>query len=781
MSNVFHLIGIGGIGMSALARILLQKGCVVKGSDATPSPLVDELVSEGAHVWIGHKEEQVFDGTVVYSSAISEQNGEFREAKKLGLQMLHRSDLLNQLMQGKRALQVTGTHGKTTTSALLSSVLLEAGSDPSFVVGGIVQSLKSNGRKGDGSYFVAESDESDGSFLKTPSFGAIVTNCENDHLDYWGSSERLNQGFKTFFSQVQHPEHLFWCCDDARLRSFHPPGFSYGLSKNADLLISTVRSTAKGILFDLCFQGKQYRDIALSLFGEHNALNGAAVFGLCLSLKIDESIIRQAFKDFQGVKRRLELKAEAHGVSCFDDYGHHPTEIITTLKALRSTALEKRLVVLFQPHRFTRTRDLWNDFIASFEEADLVFITDVYSAGETPIEGITAENLAAKMKKGKVVYIPRDQAEVGVAEKLRPFDVLLTLGAGDVTKMGVPILNQYAKLTPKYMVGVLCGGTSSEHAVSLMSAKNIFRALDQTFYSVKNFYISKEGFWDENRFQKISPIMLQELTSCDVVVPVLHGPQGEDGMMQGLLDALDIPYVGCDYRSSALCMNKAWTKQVMSAHQIPVVPYIEMDYVTYKKNPSLLLDRIQEELTYPVWVKSVHLGSSIGVSRATTPEEALKSAELSFSFDDHLIVEQEIKGREIEFAVLGNQSIRIAAPCAILSEGAFYDYEKKYGPEATKVEIPARITFIERQIGSELAEKAYLAAGCKGLARIDFFLDNQGVFWLNEMNPFPGFTAGSAYPKMWEESGLTMKELMNELIILAFEKSRSLARIRIQP
>lgn len=280
MSNVFHLIGIGGIGMSALARVLLQKGYTVNGSDSASSPLVDELVTEGAHVWIGHKEEHVFDGTVVYSSAISEQNGEFREAKKLGLKMLHRSDLLNLLMEGKRVLQVTGTHGKTTTTALLSSVLLEMGSDPSFVVGGIVQSLKLNGRKGEGLYFVAEADESDGSFLKTASFGAIVTNCENDHLDYWGSPDLLHQGFKDFFSQVLHPEHLFWCRDDVRLRSFNPPGFSYGFSNDADLKISNVRAHVQGIHFNISFQGKEYKDIALSLFWRSQRLKWRCSFWL---------------------------------------------------------------------------------------------------------------------------------------------------------------------------------------------------------------------------------------------------------------------------------------------------------------------------------------------------------------------------------------------------------------------------------------------------------------------------------------------------------------------
>jgi UDP-N-acetylmuramate--alanine ligase len=768
-SNQFHFIGIGGIGMSALARILLQQGAQVKGSDIAPSPLIEELIQEGALVWTSHKKSQVLDGTVIYSSAISETNGEFIEAKRRGLKMLHRSDLLDELMREKSPLQVTGTHGKTTTTALLSSVLLEAGSDPSFVVGGVVQSLHSNARKGDGPYFVAEADESDGSFLKTASFGAIVTNCENEHLDYWGSEESLTSGFKTFFSQVKHKEHLFWCKDDPRLCSLNPPGFSYGFSSNADLKISRFRQNEKGIVFDLHFQGKEYKDIFLALFGIHNALNGSAVFGLSLTLQIDEKIIRKAFSGFQGVKRRLEWKGEAHGVCCFDDYGHHPTEIAATLKALRNVSKEKRVVVVFQPHRFTRTKALWNEFIACFEEADLLFVTDIHKAGELPIEGITGERLALSIKKG--IFLPEAEIENGVARSLKPFDVLLTIGAGSVTKWGIPILNKYASFAPKYTVGVLSGGTSSEHEVSLTSAKNIASVLDKTFYTLKHFHISKEGKWD------CAPIP-KELMECDIAIPVFHGPQGEDGMIQGFLDTLQIPYVGCDYRSSALCMNKAWTKQVASAHQIPIVPYIEMDFATYRENRSILVERVRETLTFPVWVKAVHLGSSIGVSRALNFEELLKAADDSFSLDDQIIVEQEIRGREIEFAVLGNEGIRVAAPCAILNGGEFYDYEKKYGSNAVSVEVPAKITEVERQIGEELALRAYKAMNCKGLARVDFFLDRRGVFWLNEINPFPGFTANSGYPKMWEGSGMSQKELMNELIILGFARSRALARIR---
>jgi UDP-N-acetylmuramate--alanine ligase len=743
----YHFIGIGGIGMSALARILLSKGYQVTGSDKNRSPIVDELEKEGAKIFIGHQEENVHAGTVIFGSAIQANNPEFAKAKKLSLPMLHRSELLDLLAQEKKALMVTGTHGKTTTTALLASVLMASDSDPSFVVGGMLQSMKINGRNGQGPFFVAEADESDGSFLKTTPFGAIVTNCENDHLDYWKSEENLNQGFRDFFKLVKRKENLFWCKDDLRLCSLQPEGISYGFSEDADLKILDWKQESIGVVFEIEFQGKKYPEIVLSLFGKHNVLNGAAVFGLCLQLNIPEVAVRQGFKKFSGVGRRLEKKGEAHGVVCYDDYGHHPTEIRATLKALRAKVGERRIVALFQPHRYTRLKGLWNEFVTCFEDADIVVITDVYSAGESPIEGITGENLA---KQVGALY---GESQID----LRPFDVLITIGAGDITNRGIPILQEYEKRAPKLKVGVIEGGRSPEHEVSLVSARNIKQSLDPQFFDLISFFIPKNGDW-------ITPVILENLKSCDVVIPVLHGPEGEDGMIQGFLQTLDIPYVGCDYAACALCMNKAWTKQVTNAHQIPVVPYFEIRRSSYLKNPQKFLEKVQE---FPVWVKAVHLGSSIGVSRATNLEELKKAIALSFSLDDQLIVETEIQGREIEFAVLGNENPKVAEPCEILTQGAFYDYEKKYGPQASRVEIPAQITPLQKKIGTDLAIKAYQAARCKGLTRVDFFIDEKGNFWLNEMNPMPGFTINSGYPKMWEKSGLSQRELLNELIILA--------------
>ncbi|HSX26026.1 MAG TPA: UDP-N-acetylmuramate--L-alanine ligase [Chlamydiales bacterium] len=787
----YHLIGLGGIGMSALARILIQKGHQVQGSDAALSPLLTELQSEGISIQVGHQAEAIHPGTtVVYSSAVKDSNVEVVRAKELKLPLLHRSDLLDQLMKGKKNLLVTGTHGKTTTTALLTAVFLEANLDPSFVIGGILNSLKTNGKAGNGGYFIAEADESDGSFLKTVPFGAIVTNLENDHLDYWGSEEKLDGAFQQFFGLAKDSKNLFWCGDDARLSKLQPKGISYGFSEKAQLRITSFHQTEQGICFDL----NEHTDIALSLLGRHNALNGAAVFGLALSLNIPEEAIRRAFAKFSGTQRRLEKKGEAHKVALYDDYGHHPTEIAATLQALRDHVRERRLVAVFQPHRFTRVRDLFEEYLHCFSQADEVVLTDIYSAGEAPIEGITSAALYTKMREklgARLHFFPRQHLEAGVAQILKPLDVVLTIGAGDVTRAGEPILKQYAERAPKIAVGVICGGTSAEHPVSLMSTRQITQAMDPSVYEIKLFGITKEGDWLagsdvieklENKIRlngtRLTPDILQELLKCDVFLPVLHGPQGEDGMIPGLLDTLQIPYAGCDYRSGAICMQKSWAKQIALLHNVPTPPYFEMDIVSYRKDPSQLLRKIEKELSYPVWIKPVHLGSSIGVYRVNSSQEASKRAEDAFYYDDVVIVEKHIEGRQIEFAILGNEYIRTALPLEILVKGEFHDYESKYGANASPVLIPPSIPELDQKLGKELAEKVYRILGCKGLARVDFFFDRKGHFWFNEINPFPGFTPTSAFPQMWEASGVSRGQINDEMIALAMQRSRRLTEIR---
>lgn len=277
---------------------------------------------------------------------------------------------------------------------------------------------------------------------------------------------------------------------------------------------------------------------------------------------------------------------------------------------------------------------------------------------------------------------------------------------------------------------------------------------------------------------KIPARVLEELSLTDVCFPVFHGPQGEDGMMQGVLDALQVPYVGCDYRSCALCMDKGWTKKIAIMHHIPIAPFFSMTHQEYRANPPSLIDKIAEHLQYPVWIKPVHLGSSIGVSCLSSSEEVLEKAELAFSYDDCILVENHVEGKQIEFGVLGNEYVRVGLPCEILNRGAFVDYAGKYGKTAMPYAIPAEISELDAMVGVDLAKRVYAAAGCQGLARIDFFFDRKGHFWLNEINPFPGCTDTSAFPKIWAAAGVGMEKICDDLIACALQRIRKLQQIR---
>lgn len=440
----FHFIGIGGIGMSALATLLLERGAQVTGSDVASSPRLEQLKAQGATISIGHSAAHLQSPTaVVFSTAVTGENPEIMEAQARAIPFLHRSELLRQLMQGYKALLVTGTHGKTTTSSLLVHLLVHAGYDPSYAVGGMIRSLESNGGSGSGAYFVAEADESDGSFLRSHPFGAIITNIDNDHLDYWKTMETLIAGFSQFATSVSSHEHLFWCGDDDQLRALKLRGFSYGFDESNDLWIKNFTQAGWQNRFDCSFESCDYSEIEIPLVGAHNVLNAAAVFGMGLKLGISEENIRSALRAFKGVGRRAEWQGERRGIAIFDDYAHHPSEIFATLRAIKQAVNKRRVVVAFQPHRYTRTRDCMNEFPAAFESADLLILTDIYAASETPIEGVTHLTLLETIREGSALdvrYTPRSELSSHLAALLQEGDVLVTMGAGDITHVGKEVL-----------------------------------------------------------------------------------------------------------------------------------------------------------------------------------------------------------------------------------------------------------------------------------------------------------------------------------------------------
>lgn len=786
MKTTTHFIGIGGIGMSALARLVLQKGASVTGSDLATTPLTEELKNLGAHVSLGHDKNNLpAKGRIVVSTDIKADNPELSGCDPENHKIIHRSDLLHELMQDQKALLVCGTHGKTTTSSLLATVLTDANQNPSWAVGGIIAQYGTNSALGSGEYFVAEADESDGTHLKYHPYGLILTNLNEDHMSHYKTRAHLLDSFRQFIKQVSSAHHFFWCGDSEGLQELQAPGFSYGFAESNDLKISNFYQEEKHSFFDVEFEGKKYIEVQIPLLGRHNALNASAVFGLAIKLGLQESAIRQGLMKFKGAKRRLDIKSDTRHTLVIDDYAHHPNEIKATLSAIRGAYPERRVIVVFQPHRFSRTKDCFDQFAPSLELADKLFVTDIYAAGEKPIEGVSIETLIKTMPHA--TYVPRGDLVDTLANLMRPFDIVVTLGAGDITKVSEAL----AQKTPrKLKVGCLFGGRSAEHDVSLISAKNVSQSFEEDLFDIEYIGITKKGEWvvgdkardvllkgdswgEPSSFDEI----LKTIQTCDVAFPVLHGTFGEDGTIQGFFEMLNVPYIGCGVESSAIAMNKATTKKLAEWAGIPVADFIDFIDSEWGRDKEIVLSKIRNKLTYPLFVKPVHLGSTFGVVKVKNEKELLGAIQDGLSLDTQFVVEEGIVGREIECSVIGRGSCFVSIPGEICTNGAVYDYESKYGQNAIDVKIQADLTEEQTNQAKSMALAAYRAIGADGFARVDLFLQPDGKFLLNEINPIPGCTRNSLFPKMAENSGLKFSELIVQATALALGRKVKQDRI----
>lgn len=435
--------------MSSLARILLERGAEVSGSDIVASPITESLESMGAKISIGQKAENISPSQiVVFSTDIKSTNPEYQAAVTLKCNMEHRSECLHRLTKGLKVLAVGGTHGKTTTSSLLAWVMEVCKLSPTFAIGGVVKNFLTNGKAGNGPYFVAEADESDGTLAGYHPYGAIVTNIGLDHMNHYLIEENLLDCFRKFFSHVKKKELCFWCGDDERLAAIKPEGISYGFNDKCRLRASNFRQTGWKSFVDLVFEGKTYADVEVSLAGKHNVLNAIAVFGLLIKLGAREPDIREGLKSFQGVGRRCEVKGERNGILFLDDYAHHPTEIQATLCAIRNANPNRRIVAVFQPHRYTRTRDCMGTYGAIFNSVDQVILTDIHAAGEAPIPGVAVDNILNEINQSSAArchYLPREGLSCKLPEFLQKGDVVVTLGAGNITKVGGETLETFVE------------------------------------------------------------------------------------------------------------------------------------------------------------------------------------------------------------------------------------------------------------------------------------------------------------------------------------------------
>jgi UDP-N-acetylmuramate--alanine ligase len=460
-----HFVGIGGIGMSGIAEVLLNLGFDVSGSDLRRSDTTDRLERLGATITVGHSPKNIRDAdVVVYSSAVAKSNQELVEAVKRGIPTIPRAEMLAELMRLKYAITIGGSHGKTTTTSIVASVLAHGGLDPTVVVGGKLKALHSNARLGGSRYIVAEADESDGGFIQLPSTIAVITTIDREHLDFYGDFDAVKEGFVQYANKVPFYGSVIVCIDDQNIRDIMPKikrrKVTYSLSQPADITARIKQRSPQGSTFQVFLQGKPSLEMTLVIPGDHLVQNALAAVAVGLEMNLPIDVIRQGIERFEGVGRRFEIKGTAADVVVVDDYGHHPSEIAATIRAARAS-FARRLFVLFQPHRFSRTQAVAKEFGKCFDGAHKVFITDIYPAGEEPIAGVSADTVIRQVRKHgntDVGYVPSLASMIEeTLNNVRPGDMVLILGAGDITTIGEALLD---RIKAKERLDV--GGTGNE-------------------------------------------------------------------------------------------------------------------------------------------------------------------------------------------------------------------------------------------------------------------------------------------------------------------------------
>jgi len=446
-----HFTGIGGIGMSGIAEVLLNLGYQISGSDVKLSPITERLAAMGARVFEGHAASNIAGArALVVSSAVDELNPEVQEARRISIPVIPRGELLAELMRLKYGIAVAGSHGKTTTTSMTATILNYAGLDPTVVVGGRVGTMGgSNARVGHSDFLVVESDESDGSFLKLAPIIAVVTNVDREHLDHYADLDAIRAAFIEFVNKVPFYGAVIVCLDDANVQGLLPEirrrTITYGTTAQADIEATEITCGPFASDFRLRHRNTDLGTFRLHIPGRHNVLNATAAIAVAMELEVKPDTIREALTTFNGVDRRFQLRGQEHGISVVDDYGHHPTEIRATLDGARQCGF-RRIHVLFQPHRYTRTFHLMDEFARSFHQADSVFLMDIYAASEKPIAGVTAESLVERIRQfghRGVEYVGTlDRGVDALVGAAADGDLVLTLGAGSVYQAGEKVLER---------------------------------------------------------------------------------------------------------------------------------------------------------------------------------------------------------------------------------------------------------------------------------------------------------------------------------------------------
>lgn len=817
MSKHYHFIGIGGIGMGALATLLLKKGCKVSGSDLRENQMVQNLREQGARVTIGHARENISGADfVVFSSAVAPDNPELQEARAKKISVMPRAQLLVDLMQGQTSITVAGAHGKTTTTSMISNMLIKAGLQPTTAIGGMVSSgcAGYHASLGEGKYFVAETDESDGSFLKFSPKYSVITNIDFEHIDYFRDWAGILRAYTQFIGRTARDGLLVACGDDGNLRGMLAqspcPVRTYGFGPDNDLTAQNIVLDANGGQFDCLANGKPLGTIRLQIPGKHNVANALACVALGLHLAIDWNVIRESLGEYTSVQRRFQIKANSGGILVVDDYAHHPTEIKATLAAAWQMG-RKRVIAIFQPHRYTRVQSLWDEMAKSFYGIDYLILTDIYAASEKPIAGITSAKLKERIEQENpcpVVYLDKKDVLRHVVDRAAPGDLIIVLGAGDITyvadelawavqgdKSGgqpQPRVRLAAALADRLpsakgsspsgdlwpwgggnydikqlgRVGVLMGGYSSEREISLKSGTAVAESLKRQGGEVVSIDITVRDK------EKITSLVRSY--NLDVAFIALHGRLGEDGAIQAILEEIGVPYTGSGIAASRLALDKVLAQDLFQKSGIQVPAHISLS-LQGKQEAAHHAGLIQSIDFYPVVVKPAREGSSIGISLVRAPEGLTEALQKAGKYDDKVLIEQYIPGRELTVGILGEEAL---APIEIRPQAEFFDFKAKYRSGATEYIVPAHLP-------QELADKirqsalaAHRALGCADLSRVDFILAEDGAYYLLEVNTIPGFTSTSLLPKAARVMGIDFDRLCLHLAGLAYGKKKKIKNLR---
>lgn len=724
----FFLVGIGGAGMSSLAFMLANRGMAVRGSDATSSPTTDSLEQAGISVDIGHFEARITaSDQIVLSDAISLDSPEVVTARELHCPIFRRSQLLGWLLRDKRLIAVTGTHGKTTTTGMIGAGIRSAGVDASVIVGAVVPEFGSAVMEGKSEIAVAEACEAYDSFHDLDPFVVVLTNLELDHVDFHGSWDRLLDSVCRFVARIPAEGALVYCADDEGARAV------------AERFTGTK----------VAYSAKDAQDLELLITGQHNRANAAGAIAVLRFLGIEGEA---GVASFRGAERRLQLVHEG-GVTVVDDYAHHPTEIRASIEALREAYPGRRLLVVYQPHLYSRTESLIPDFAEALSLADFVVTTDIYPAREAPLPGVSSARIAELLTKPHRYVPQRHLLPRQVRALCTPGDVVVGMGAGNISEFAPAFVLELSRPTwqdaengASLRVAVAYGGDSAEREVSLHSGLAIAEALRAKGHEPHLVDFSECLLAGRPLAWLTGP------NRPDAVILAVHGTNAEDGAIQGFLELLDLPYSGSGIQSSAICMDKELTKVILASKGIRV--------------PAGVLVRSASDDTSSVpgpWVvKPNAQGSTVGLSFVESMSDLPAAIEKALCYGAPALVEQMAKGMEVSVPVLGDRALN---PVEIVPNSGRYDFASKYIPGATEEIVPARLPDDVMKGLQQVALDCHRALSCRGATRVDMIVSDSGGITVLEVNTIPGMTATSLLPNSARSMGISMEDLCHWMAV----------------